>query len=167
MAQYLGTVQLGGFYNNGTILKRPVKPWRPDTGVGSAGSGDIPQMSGSMANYTLGNTPAPPRTSSNGTRSRTAVRPSSFATGSSSSPSHGTTSTNRDTSQGRPSPSTGQGINAASLQAAAATATPRTPMREERPPITSGTGSSPGRRSSPGSRPRSRLTWTPAKTTRM
>ena len=58
MAQYLGTVQLGGFYNNGTILKRPVKPWRPDTGVGSAGSGDIPQMSGSMANYTLGNTPS-------------------------------------------------------------------------------------------------------------
>ncbi len=58
MAQYLGTVQLGGFYNNGSILKRPTKPWRPDSSVGSAGSGDIPQMSGSMANYTLGNTPS-------------------------------------------------------------------------------------------------------------
>ncbi len=59
MAQYLGTVQLGGFYNNGTILKRPVKPWRPDADPGGgAGTGDIPQMSGSMANYTLGNTPS-------------------------------------------------------------------------------------------------------------
>jgi len=59
MAQYLGTVQLGGFYNNGTILKRPTKPWRPDADPYSgSGSGDIPQMSGSMANYTLGNTPS-------------------------------------------------------------------------------------------------------------
>ena len=59
MAQFLGTVQLGGFYNNGTILKRPTKPWRPDGGAYSGlEAGDIPQMSGSMANYTLGNTPS-------------------------------------------------------------------------------------------------------------
>ena len=59
MAQYLGTVKLGGFYNNGAILKRPTKPWRPDSDVdGNYGVGDIPQMSGSMANYTFGNTPS-------------------------------------------------------------------------------------------------------------
>ena len=59
MAQYLGLVKLGGFYNNGTILKRPTKPWRPDVEPYSGcGVGDIPQMSGSMANYTLGSTPA-------------------------------------------------------------------------------------------------------------
>ena len=59
MAQYLGLVKLGGFYNNGTILKRPTKPWRPDSEPYSGcGVGDIPQMSGSMANYTLGSTPA-------------------------------------------------------------------------------------------------------------
>lgn len=59
MAQFLGTVQLGGFYNNGTILKRPTKPWRPD-GRAYSGleEGDIPQMSGSMANYAIGNTPS-------------------------------------------------------------------------------------------------------------
>ena len=85
MAQYLGTVQLGGFYNNGTILKRPTKPWRPDADPYSgSGSGDIPQMSGSMANYTLGNTP-----SVAANRFQAAVRPSSFATGSSSFLSHG------------------------------------------------------------------------------
>jgi len=39
MAQFLGTVQLGGFYNNGTILKRPTKPWRPDNDPGGAGGG--------------------------------------------------------------------------------------------------------------------------------
>ena len=54
MAQYLGTVKLGGFYNNGAILKRPTKPWRPDDSAGgNSGYGDIPQMSGSMANYTF------------------------------------------------------------------------------------------------------------------
>lgn len=59
MAQYLGTVKLGGFYNNGTILKRPTKPWRPDSVPGSmSGVGDIPQMSGSMANYSFGDTPS-------------------------------------------------------------------------------------------------------------
>lgn len=59
MAQYLGTVKLGGFYNNGAILKRPTKPWRPDDSAGgNSGNGDIPQMSGSMANYTFGNTPS-------------------------------------------------------------------------------------------------------------
>ena len=59
MAQYLGTVKLGVFYNNGAILKRPTKPWRPDGDVGgNYGVGDIPQMSGSMANYTFGNTPS-------------------------------------------------------------------------------------------------------------
>ena len=31
MAQYLGTVKLGGFYNNGAILKRPTKPWQINT----------------------------------------------------------------------------------------------------------------------------------------
>ena len=59
MAQYLGTVQLGGFYKNGSILKRPVKPWRPDSEPYSGcGTGDIPQMSGSMSDYTIGDTPA-------------------------------------------------------------------------------------------------------------
>ena len=59
MAQYLGLVKLGGFYNNGSILKRPTRPWRPDTDPGGGvGAGDIPQMSGSMANYTIGSTPA-------------------------------------------------------------------------------------------------------------
>ncbi|WP_417174080.1 hypothetical protein, partial [Alistipes dispar] len=59
MAQYLGTVKLGGFYNNGAILKRPIKPWRPDDSAGgNSGYGDIPQMSGSMANYTFGDTPS-------------------------------------------------------------------------------------------------------------
>ncbi|WP_283115006.1 hypothetical protein [Intestinimonas timonensis] len=59
MAQYLGTVKLGGFYNNGAILKRPSKPWRPDDSAGgNSGYGDIPQMSGSMANYTFGDTPS-------------------------------------------------------------------------------------------------------------
>lgn len=59
MAQFLGTVQLGGFYNNGTILKRPTKPWRVDKApTSNAGKGDIPQMLGSMANYTIGDTPS-------------------------------------------------------------------------------------------------------------
>lgn len=59
MAQYLGTVQLGGFYRNGTILKRPTKPWRSDSEPYSGcGVGDAPAMYGTMADYTLGNTPA-------------------------------------------------------------------------------------------------------------
>jgi len=59
MAQYLGTVKLGGFYNNGAILKRPTRPWRIDsTPPGASDYGDIPSMSGSMANYTFGNTPS-------------------------------------------------------------------------------------------------------------
>lgn len=59
MAQYLGVVKLGGFYNNGTILPRPTKPWRPDTEpVSGVGAGNIPQMSGSMSNYSIGNTPS-------------------------------------------------------------------------------------------------------------
>ncbi|GAA6386412.1 hypothetical protein I310019A7_24030 [Lawsonibacter asaccharolyticus] len=59
MAQYLGTVKLGGFYQNGAILKRPTRPWRNDTvPSGASAAGDIPSMSGSMANYTFGNTPS-------------------------------------------------------------------------------------------------------------
>ncbi len=59
MAQYLGTVKLGGFYNNGAILKRPTRPWCIDsTPPGASAYGDIPSMSGSMANYTFGNTPS-------------------------------------------------------------------------------------------------------------
>lgn len=59
MATYQGTIKLGGFYNNGAILPRPTKPWRPDDAAGgNNGVGNIPQMSGSMANYTIGNTPA-------------------------------------------------------------------------------------------------------------
>ena len=59
MAQYLGTVKLGGFYNNGAILKCPTRPWRNDsTPPGASGYGDIPSMSGSMANYTFGDTPS-------------------------------------------------------------------------------------------------------------
>lgn len=58
-ATYLGTVKLGGFYNNGAALVRPTKPWRPDNAAGcNNGYGNIPQMSGGMANYTIGNTPA-------------------------------------------------------------------------------------------------------------
>lgn len=57
MAQYLGTVKLGGFYSNGSIMPR--KPWRSDkTPNGAPSAGDIPLMSGSMANYTIGDTPA-------------------------------------------------------------------------------------------------------------
>ena len=59
MAQYLGTVQLGGFYNSGIILKRPTKPWWPDSApYNGCAVGDIPKMSGSMADYALGNTPS-------------------------------------------------------------------------------------------------------------
>ena len=59
MAQYLGTVKLGGFYNNGAILKRPTRPWHNDsTPPGASDYGDIPSMSGSMANYTFGDTPS-------------------------------------------------------------------------------------------------------------
>ena len=59
MAQYLGTVKLGGFYNNGSPLARPTKPWQNGyTPSGASGAGDIPTMSGSMANYTFGNTPS-------------------------------------------------------------------------------------------------------------
>ena len=37
----------------------PTKPWRNDDAAGgNAGYGDIPNMSGSMANYTIGNTPS-------------------------------------------------------------------------------------------------------------
>ena len=40
-------------------MPRPTKPWRPDDAAGgSNGNGNIPQMSGTMANYTIGNTPA-------------------------------------------------------------------------------------------------------------
>ena len=59
MAEYLGTVQLGGFYNNGAILKRPTRPWRVDSPPYSGCEvGDVPRMSGSMANYTIGDTPS-------------------------------------------------------------------------------------------------------------
>lgn len=57
MAEYLGTVYLGGLYNNGAIMTRPSKPWRNDAALGNGGTGDIPSMSGSMANYVIGNTP--------------------------------------------------------------------------------------------------------------
>ena len=59
MAQYLGTVKLGGFYNNGAALARPTKPWRNDTEPYSgAGRGNIPSMSGGISNYSFGNTPS-------------------------------------------------------------------------------------------------------------
>ncbi len=58
MAEYLGTVYLGGLYNNGAIMARPSKPWRNDSTFGSGGTGDIASMSGSMANYAIGNTPS-------------------------------------------------------------------------------------------------------------
>ena len=59
MAQYLGTVKLGGFYNRGSVLARPTRPWRNDsTPTGASAAGNIPSMSGSMANYTFGDTPA-------------------------------------------------------------------------------------------------------------
>ena len=59
MAEFLGTVQLGGFYNKGEILNRPMNPWRPDSAPpGWSEGGDIPEMSGSMADYTIGDTPS-------------------------------------------------------------------------------------------------------------
>lgn len=59
MAQYLGVVKLGGFYQNGKALLRPVKPWRNDMiPDGTFSRGDIPSMSGSMADYSFGDTPA-------------------------------------------------------------------------------------------------------------
>lgn len=57
MATYLGTVKLGGLYNNGTALLRPTKPWINDADR-SDGDGNIHSMSGSMANYSIGNTPS-------------------------------------------------------------------------------------------------------------
>ena len=59
MAQYLGTVKLGGFYNNGAALARPTKPWRNDSEPYSGASlGNIPSMSGGISNYSFGNTPS-------------------------------------------------------------------------------------------------------------
>lgn len=59
MAQYLGTVKLGGFYNNGAALARPTKPWRNDSEPYSgAGRGNIPSMSRGISNYSFGNTPS-------------------------------------------------------------------------------------------------------------
>lgn len=57
MATYLGTVKLGGLYNNGTALVRPTKPWINNSNM-SDGDGNIHSMSGSMANYSIGNTPS-------------------------------------------------------------------------------------------------------------
>ena len=107
--------------------------------------------------------PARTRTSSNGSKSRTETRRCSFATASFWSRFPGTTSTHRATSQVRPSPSTAQNTSVVSSRAAA-TEGMATPMRAERPLITSGTGSSPARRSSRASRPRSPPTWTQTKT---
>lgn len=39
-------------------MPRPTKPWRNDNAFGNGGNGDIPAMSGSMANYVIGNTPS-------------------------------------------------------------------------------------------------------------
>lgn len=66
-------------------------------------------------------------------------------------------------SPARPSPSTGQSTSAASSPEAA-TGGITTGMPEEHLPITSGTGSSPARKSSPDSLPRFPLTWTPTST---
>lgn len=54
MAEYLGKVYLGGLYKNGSILKRPLKPWK--TEFGNGGIGDI-YTSGTMAEYMIGDTP--------------------------------------------------------------------------------------------------------------
>lgn len=58
MAQYLGTVELGALYKQGTPLVRPAKPWRNDSDFGGGGNGNIPNMEGTINNYTLGNTPS-------------------------------------------------------------------------------------------------------------
>lgn len=58
MAEYLGTVYLGGLYNNGSIMSRPTKPWRSSSEFGNGGYGNIPSMNGSMANYSIGDTPS-------------------------------------------------------------------------------------------------------------
>ena len=107
--------------------------------------------------------PARTRTSSSGSKSRTETRRCSFATASFWSRFPGTTSTHRATSQARPSPLTAQNTSVAFSQVAAITAT-ETPTRAERPLITSGTGSSPARRSSRASRPRSLPTWITTRT---
>ena len=67
------------------------------------------------------------------------------------------------TSPARPSPSTGQNTSAV-FSPAAAIEGMGTPTREEPRPTTSGTGSSPARRSSPASLLRFPLTWTAAPT---
>ena len=54
----------------------------------------------------------------------------------------------------------GPGTSVGFSQTAATTATDRMPTREEHPLITSGTGSSPAKRLSPGSWSLSHLTWT-------
>ncbi|HEX2938344.1 MAG TPA: hypothetical protein VHO66_05430 [Ruminiclostridium sp.] len=58
MADYLGTVKFGGLYQSGAALPWPTSPWRNDTSFGNGEIGNIPSMSGSMANYTIGNTPS-------------------------------------------------------------------------------------------------------------
>lgn len=58
MAEYLGTVYLGGLYNNGNIMSRPTKPWSSSSQFGNGGYGNIPSMIGSMVNYSIGDTPS-------------------------------------------------------------------------------------------------------------
>lgn len=57
MADYLGTVKFGGLYQSGVVLPWPTRPWRNDSAFGNGGNGNIPSMSGSMSNYTIGDTP--------------------------------------------------------------------------------------------------------------
>lgn len=62
MAEYLETIELGGFYQKGRIfkkhkvLKRPEKPLN-NPPQPEYNRNDIPQMCGSMANYFIGDTP--------------------------------------------------------------------------------------------------------------
>ena len=62
---YLGHVELGTFLHNGSELPRPTRPWRDDQNHvcgedGSSGNGNIPALSGTMANYSFGDTSSNP-----------------------------------------------------------------------------------------------------------
>lgn len=61
LAEYLGTVELGALYKNGTAQNRPVKPWRISSEpVSGIGVGDIPDFNSltDMTKWTLGDTPS-------------------------------------------------------------------------------------------------------------
>lgn len=61
MAEYLGTVNLGGLYKNGVIQPRPTKPWHISSAPnGQSTAGDIADFNTltTMSSWVIGNTPA-------------------------------------------------------------------------------------------------------------